>query len=191
RQKARDLKASLADEMSAATATLLSTSDRLTDTQRWRSRTFLAARDSWRLASLRIEARLRTYFQGRLVSHWQEYAREGSVILEIAMRVGYNGAAAPGPGLPSYVPRPLGTDQEAQMRSLVAEIPRSGCGRQPNDAWRRQLLAETPVLRVSAVMDELEPSFLRCGSILTNELLAAAPRGYSTSAHDLIHDLIP
>src|SRR5262249_21299243 len=32
RQKARDLKASLADEMSAATATLLSTSDRLTDT---------------------------------------------------------------------------------------------------------------------------------------------------------------
>ena len=39
--------------------------------------------------------------------------------------------------------------------------------------------------------DNLEESLLQVQQAITADVLAAHPAGYSTTAHDLLHDLIP
>lgn len=182
RQKARALKAELADSVSAATANLLASADRLTEARGSQDREYPTARDEWRLASLRIEATLRTYFDSEQVADWRQFTNHGFVILKIAKRLGTESAAAR-----------LSSKNATQVDQLAARIfnhPQACRGR-PAGAWRERLSGAKPAARVWAFEDGMESYFLGCASARTDALLAGHPKGYSTTTHDLLRDLVP
>jgi len=174
RQKAHELKTSLVTEMTAATAgVLVHSREALTseEPEKVLSRTSV----DWQLSSIRIEQKLRSYFYGTgITDTWHNFS---SVVNYTLARL-------------------LGRDIEAELlrpavRKTFASVHRGGVVRDYRRSMNYvadRLNAPFPrSLEYTAVQREL----LTVEERIAVRVLAADPTGYSTTAHDFFHDLIP
>jgi hypothetical protein len=194
RERALDLKASLVDEISTGTGRTLASAEVLFETfkggevgrrrGRWPesfNRPSRGVRRIWLLPKLKIEGRLRAYFAPELLDQWEDYDYAMLRFLEIA-------------ALEGYINRYLQTADDNTVREgdfyiryWLSEIPMDA---EPRAGIRGDLLNREPSQRrfglfyLERVMLDLEAAF-------TNSLLAAHPRGFSTTRRDLINDLLP
>jgi hypothetical protein len=201
RQKAQELQTAVTAEMAAATASALVGGEAI-----WSGRHINGSRvaDAWSLASLKIEARLHAYFDPQIVTAWQifewfidrfddGYRMQALGSLQAAADTKYDlkpdaAAAAAlvfvtgrdirrGEG-PSFRPRnanPYGIEYRALQYLAIQLHP-----------WM-----ETSKNRFAREAGAVEIALFALEQEIAREVLAAHPKGYSTTARDLIHDLIP
>jgi hypothetical protein len=195
RQKARELKAGLLAEIASATARALTSGENLLrapapPAQRPAVRPAPRAQQAWSVASLQIESRLRAYLP-KTVAGWQTY----SFLIDQALNAAANSAtfgtlasAQPPVRDEELTPR-FGRSAEHAMRVVVrfTRDVRDITGRKVS---RSERTFERGLL-VGSYQDDVEEALLMLEQRLADELLSSHPAGYSTSARDLLHDLVP
>lgn len=177
RQKARELQASLIEDIAVASSEAEATAEAATN-----RKDVEAASNEWQVEQNKVDARLRAYFGASIVDDWKRYADAQGSVLAMALIDSDN--AHP------WVVNPLGTVEKAVMQAHIDTLLKA-----PGDHyWSRQYLDEfagpDPALRGLALtyaQDDLANS----RSIITASILSDSPRGYSTSRRDLWSDLIP
>ena len=193
RQKARELQAAVADSIAVATAQLVATldgvlgardplSERLSVSEvdpRKGDRLLAGAEDEWRVASLRIEARLRTYFGRSLVSEWSKFREASVAYLEAAYVHKFIQDASRDGVTADEQELLLDSEEEAKREYLQEMAAAAPCARALSEPGYGQSLGY-----VGEIM-------LGCASLLTDAVLASHPSGYSTTGRDLINDLVP
>jgi hypothetical protein len=189
RQKARELQASLIEEIAVASseaegaaeagalgtdagseADAAATGVIGTDTQ--------AAWEKWQVEQNKVDARLRAYFDANVVDAWTRYANAQGSVLAIAM-IDSDYATKP---LPTFAASVIQTHLDTLLNAPGIEV------------WTRARIDDfagpDPSLRGLAItyaQDDLANS----RTIVTESILAESPRGYSTSRRDLLSDLLP
>jgi hypothetical protein len=174
RQKARDLKADLVAQMASATATAVVAAHRLApDVDRYpveqpAGEQWLDAQDAWLLANLRLQARLRTYFSDSVVAEWanfREYVNE-------------------------YFFLPGSSLGDKDIESLKKF--RGGLLRMRLDPERAaELVDEWRSGGYWGANEDAGLSLLDNEAAIAARVLDAHTTGYSTTARDLINDLLP
>ena len=160
RQKANEVRASVAYEAASATAQALSDAQEASLAGIWkgssRPSTSPAAKE-WVVASLRIQARLQTYFGRKALERWQLVSRYVSTTLSLA----YGDAAG-------VWAEAIGDSRSA---SLEAQVLRYWDNRVDASALAAAILAEQ--------------------RNVTQGIIGTHVRGYSTTWHDVVSDLLP
>jgi hypothetical protein len=189
RRKAHDLKASLLTDMASATAQALETG---------RSALFVTAKAnpnvtrigpepaairSWTLRSIEIDAKLRAYFPEAVSADWRAYSGAmGFMLANVTRR--YAGG---------YLPRPPATPALSSgligLRYAIGWVYLA----QSEYYSRRHSVSGrfAAEINLAAKYRITERELLKVESQVASEVLAAHPSGFSTSAHDLLRDLVP
>jgi hypothetical protein len=191
RQKAQELKAALVTDMASSTARILASSEA------HRAGRSPTRSGDWLRRSLEIEARLRAYFPKSILHTWQLYsffvgyidpgARSDARTLE------YNEAA---------LERSFETEAQRLLTYLAALAPALNTRTSSGQRYVTSIIVEYPSLspgfrrelqRESGLeaYREFQAVFLDLESEIADEVLAAGPKGYSTTRGDLLRDLIP
>lgn len=174
RQKARDLQASLIEDMSSASArALVAGLDAMRTNQPSSERLHQAERD-WQIAGAEVQARLKAYFAQKVVQSWENYR----LVMSTALWATFHREV-------SFQPRvgPNTTEQDfwdrlAEFRKVLPQgKDKFKANRSDSDAVQGWGL--------------LEPDLELLEYEAEHDVLAAHPRGYSTTWRDLSHDLIP
>ena len=176
RQKAHELKTSLVTEMTAATAAVLVHSREALESP---SRQGALARTSvtWQLASIQIEERLRSYFFGTgITDTWHNFSTVVNYTLARLLRRDVE-AQLLGPSVRKTF--------ASLQRARVVKDYRESMDFITSDREQRDPFGRS--LEYSAVQREL----LTLEERIAVRVLAANPTGYSTTTHDLLHDLLP
>ena len=190
RQKARELQASLIEEIAVASSEAEAGAEAglrgtdadseadaaatagviVTDAQ--------AAWDKWQVEQNKMDARLRAYFDLNVVDAWTRYADAQSSVLAIA-EIDSIYATKP---LPAFAASVIGTHIDTLLKAPG------------NEVWTRTRIDDfagpDPSLRALAItyaQDDLANS----RSIVIASILKESPRGFSTSRGDLLSDLLP
>jgi hypothetical protein len=210
RQKARELQASLITQISTATANALIAGRNLVlrPLTGPRSRAHLISHSAvaaWSSATIRTDARLRAYFPTSVVNSWATYSFDLGVLLENLSNPVNEGFSDSPIYFPPTIPWPRMSEVEArpefqsafraQRKIFQAEelylrhlrLPRSDVDARER---RSDLLGKDALDRVNAYIGA-ETQWLKVEEGINSEILAAHPRGYSTTWSDLVHDLIP
>jgi hypothetical protein len=177
RQKARELQASLIEDIAVASSEAEAAAETATDGE-----DADAAWNEWQVEQNKVDARLRAYFGAKVVDDWKRYADAQGSVLAIAQIDSAN--ARP------WVVKPLGTVESAVIQTHLDTLLKA-----PGDHyWTRQYMDDfagpDPALRGLAItfaQDDLSNT----RSIITAAILAESPRGFSTSRGDLLSDLLP
>jgi hypothetical protein len=218
RQKAHDLKAVMVTDMAASTARALAAGKparAASDTQEVDAK----RRDEWALASVEIEARLRAYFPGSLVAAWQIYAyfvdeirgvdaaqtdatlsraldwmyptRPNEVVIQgradprrhIDWEAGHTAALALAMleqrELKTHAPPP--SSKSVHLRRVFVDVEKRYSRGDFNIEFIRQAHDDR----------DLETQLLGLEEEIATQALRSHLTGYSTSAGDFLHDLIP
>jgi hypothetical protein len=191
RQKAQELKAALVTDMASSTARILASSE-----ARRAGRSPRRSGD-WLRRSFEIEARLRAYFPKSILHTWQLYsffvgyidpgARSDERTLQ------YNEAALEGS---------LETEARRLLTYLAALTAALNTKTSYLQRYTASIIVEDPILSPGFRRElrgrsgpeayrEFLSVFLDLESEIADEVLAAGPKGYSTTRGDLLRDLIP
>jgi hypothetical protein len=184
RQKARELKASMVSDIAAATAGALTAGYDSLFTKKLDYPgpdlgPVTPAESAWSTASIQIDAKLRAYFSQQIVEDWRYYSVIVENIFLALVGPSYDRGSLP---LPTRGTRLAGLDAAngSLMRAMVARA------RYVHDRHRRGHPED-----VTNHYIRFERQILRLEAEVADEVLAAHPSGYSTSAHDLFRDLTP
>ena len=199
RQKATEFKSALVADMAAASARALNGGESV-----WAGKEVDKNQlgDDWAVASLQIEARLHAYFDRKVVDAWRVYA------WSVDRYAGANRLQADSD---LRLANKEGWALDVRAADVAAEVlgignrQRPGRGGKPHFtavsvageqglAGLEEYLSTRSPLRFYRTI--LAPTFipavlLRFEEEIGSEVLAAHVRGYSTTTHDLLHDLIP
>jgi hypothetical protein len=202
RKRARELQALVAEDITSASARVLTTGrDSLFHTAFSRTGRSLPRQlglvplsDSergWSIATLQIEAKLRAYFPNHTLASWRGYSDFMIETLSIASgRV--VGIAASVPDLaitpPGKLPGAWYERLSEAERSLVKAQVRF---RVAYDAHPDMTSLQLPAVRLLRAYNNVAGQLLAVEEQIASDVLASHPRGYTTSAHDFFHDLIP
>jgi hypothetical protein len=190
RQKARDLKAAIADQIATATARTVVTGIDAARAQGTEARRHYVsrARAFWRPASLRIEMRLRAYFPASMATEWERLVLEiDDFLVNVCAK-----ASPPGRAIQSDL---TDNDRRANIAGWFESFSRS----QPlpeslaGQSFRAIALIATSVNaegRALVVEAGGELMFAKADK-MTAVLFDAHPVGFSTSRRDLLLDLLP
>jgi len=197
RQKAQDLRAAVVADMASATAHALNGGEAIWSGNPVDRQHVL---DEWAVASLEVETRLRAYFDEKLVRAWQAYNW-----LIVRFDDAHTGAAEA--ALEEASTPTIRLDASvADAIAVVFSVGNSASAHPPDfstadgieESGRGRL--EAYVSTDSTVGFPLEPklkaslaenALLRLEQAIAHEVLEAHPKGYSTTAHDFFHDLVP
>jgi hypothetical protein len=201
KQKAHALTSALVADMASATAHALTGGAAI-----WAGRPVDKAKiaDAWSLESMQIEARLDAYFEQRVVTAWQVYSWFVDRFVD-----GYRAEAwtnlieAAENGFPLE-------PEAADLLGLVYATGRYGSvGAKLTFAPRIRSARSDEFRALGELRKKLRPSLefyknryvplpriiegllFRVDQEIAREVLAAHVNGYSTTTHDLVHDLIP
>jgi hypothetical protein len=180
RQRARDLKAGLVAEIASAT------SQALVQSREAKQRDFSHAipngtlagfrgyellEDSWLRESIRIESEIRAYLPHKLFDTWRQYDNTIEGLFQLA-------ASHVGPvELQYFADYNLGVRRAALKRDL---------------AWlAAKGTTRNVVSNKESAFSEIVNGVEDREQTVTDAILSAHVAGYSTTTHDLIHDLIP
>jgi hypothetical protein len=173
RQRAHDLKASLIEDMSTASARALVAGLDAIRTRQSASERLHRTEQDWQIAGVEVQAKLRAYFPQAVVQTWENYRFVMSAALWAAfhrevVRV-----------TPSQFP------SERQALLGLTELGKAlGKGKSKFKAYG----SRSDAIQGWALLDsDLELLEYKA----EHDVLAAHPRGYSTTWRDLLHDLIP
>jgi hypothetical protein len=203
RQKARALQTSLVTRISTTTAEALAAGRNLLLRRSKISGKPAKALASnpgaaaWSSASIQTEAQLRAYFPESVVDSWATYSYDLGVFLQ--------NLATPDTGFasPIYFPATIpwakmdaiekGHEYQAagraQTQTLQAQTRYFRHLRGHNeDRWE---LLERDLIDVINGYSTAEAHWLKVEEGINSEILAARPRGFSTTGSDLFHELIP
>jgi hypothetical protein len=207
RQKAHALEAAIVAEISAATAHALTQSrdtafeanagtSRSRDIRRLGIAPLSPTAREWSVNTLQIEAKLRAYFSPRVVSLWRIYSTYMNVV--IADTTGEQASSDPRPlFVGSFTPA---ESEAAFAPPFAAALPlvRSfelAIAHYHADSTHR---TEGGTKHLQSDARELLGAYLKTADeILTHEqtvargILADHPKGYSTSFHDFLRNLVP
>lgn len=190
RQKARELKAAIADEIASATARTLGAGVYVARAQQAQARRdrFVNARAFWRPASLRIEMKLKAYFPASMADEWKQLVLKiDDFLLNVCAR-----ASPPGQPFASDLTASSRRDNIAAwfesssklrplpkiLQSLTpSEIAHTATG---GDAEDRAYVIEAGEEWMFAETDKMAAV-----------LFDAHPAGFSTGRRDLLRDLVP
>lgn len=190
RQKARELKAAIADEIASATARTLGAGVYVARAQQAQARRdrFVNARAFWRPASRRIETKLKAYFPASMADEWKQLVLDIDDFLENVC------ARASPPG------QPFKSDLSASSRraNIAAWFESSSKLRPLPDRLQNRTPSE---IAHSATRDNAEDrvEVIDAGGEwmfaetdkMTAVLFNAHPAGFSTNRRDLLRDLVP
>jgi hypothetical protein len=180
RQKARDLKVSLAQEISTGTARTLG--DGIAAAMVGDDvRPILTA---WEVARLNVEAKLRLYFGDAITQRWHDY----STSVRMLVRTFQLNAPLLRAIAQEHASR---VERAATYNSLTRSLGEVGVDR--DDAlWDIPRLITSPIVANRDLGTELlKTEFLRRADVLMTDLLRSHPAGFSTTRGDLLHDLLP
>jgi hypothetical protein len=190
RQKARELKAAIADQIATATARTLSAGVYVARAQQAEARRdrFVNARAFWRPASLRIEMNLKAYFPAAMADEWKQLVLDiDDFLLNVCAR-----ASPPGQPFKSDLTASSRRDNIAawfDSSSKLRPLPRILQNLTPSeiahDATRGN--AEDRAVVVEAGGEWLFAKTDKMAAVLFD----AHPAGFSTSRRDLLGDLLP
>lgn len=172
RQKARQLKVSIVREMASATGsavTDLRGQAAVLRGERYPVTGKLGPKE-WSVASLRIQAVLSAYFGPDVVGRWVSFSEYMDVAFNMAY--GHDVTSTDWGLIRSGPPDARPPRRSRHLERLLARF-----GKAPFSWYPQYFL--------------LEAGLLHEEETITSTILAAHPVGYSTTAHDLIHDLIP
>jgi hypothetical protein len=190
RQKARELQASLIEEIAVASseaegAAEAGASGLDADSEAVAAATAGAivtdaqiAWEKWQVEQNKVDARLRAYFDLNVVDAWTRYANGQSSVLAIAAIDR------------DYATKPLPTFAASVIQAHIDELLKAP----GTEVWTLKFIDDfagpDPSLRELAItyaQDDLTNS----RTIVTESILADSPRGFSTSRGDLLSDLLP
>jgi hypothetical protein len=190
RQKARDLKAAIADQIATATVRTVDAGVDVARAQEVeaRRRHIARARALWRPASLRVEMKLRAYFPASMAAEWERFVLDiDDFLLNVCAK-----ASPPGKALQSDL-------TDADRRANIAGWFEASSRREPLPEGLRSrsfgeiagnATGQDAESRADVVADGAELMFSKTDK-MTAALLDAHPAGFSTSRRDLLRDLIP
>ncbi len=174
RQKARDLQASLIEDMSSASArALVAGVDAMRTSQPSSERLHQAERD-WQIAGVEVQARLKAYFAQKVVQSWENYRLVMSTALWAAFHREVFSQLQVGPNTAEQ----RAWDGLAELKKVLPQ----GKGRFKAYRSSSDAVQGWGLLESDLELLEYEAE---------HDVLAAHPRGYSTTWRDLSHDLIP
>jgi hypothetical protein len=190
RQKARDLKAAIADQIATATARTVVTGIDAARAQGTEARRHYVARARafWRPASLRIEMRLRAYFPASMATEWERLVLEiDDFLVNVCAK-----ASPPGRAIQSDL---TDNDRRANIAGWFESFSRS----QPLPESLNGQSSRAIALIATSVNAEGRALVVEAGGELmfakadkmTTVLFDAHPAGFSTSRRDLLQDLLP
>jgi hypothetical protein len=190
RQKARELKAAIADQIATATARTVGQSVYVARAQQTQARSHrvVNARAFWVPASLRIEMKLRAYFPASMASEWKRFVAD---IDDFLLNVSAN-ASPPGQPLESDL-----TDEG--RRANIAGWFEFLSKTQPLPESLRPLRFKDIAHDATGVNADDRARVVEAGGALmfaktekmTAVLFDGDPAGFSTSRRDLLRDLLP
>ena len=195
RQRALDLKTGLVSQISIATGRSITSAETLFETYNGKSATFeertsriapgLPLRRRWLADSLKIEGKLRAYFSPGVYAHWRVF---NNAMVNFFYIAGVEGrmnrvrrqAERKNPGEPG----PLNAYDKLSLEGYLSRFPDRPGLRSLGLLGVRLTDRRIGFLGLEGVLLDKEAAF-------TNLLLAAEPRGFSTTRRDLINDLLP
>jgi len=205
RQKARGLQASLVAQISTETADALAGGRNLLlrrSKSVGRPAKALASNPvtaAWSTASIQTEARLRSYFPESVVDSWATYSYDLGVFLQ-NLATPDAGFAGPTPiYFPPTIPwAKLNAVEEGReyQAAFLAEKQTS----KAQERYFRQLRGHYEEKQQALDRDLIDvvngystagARWIKVEEGINSQILAARPRGYSTTWRDLFHDLIP
>jgi hypothetical protein len=184
RQKAHELKAALVVDMASATARALTDGENLLYSPAPTTARPSPALQNWSRESLQIEARLRAYLPAAAVDEWDTYA----VLVDNGLAVAGNTPASDLRGL-TAMPRDARYHQSRAYESAWSAAWIS-LDRFFRDSFSLLFVRGDSADRVTAYA-KLEGNLVKVNQVVAAEVLRSHLDGYSTTSHDLIHDLIP
>jgi len=205
RQKEHALKAVVVADMGKDSAQALVGGEEIWSGQKLSSGQRAQIGKQWELAALEMEARLRTYFSASVVRSWEVYswavdrfidARNVSASAELQDAVAKDSVLDPGvvnataalialseypwgPG-PAFLPDPK--TQNSDTRNITA------LKRMLSPQLRADEAAFSHTL---AKWTALEKRLLALEQAVADQVLRSHAEGFSTTGHDLLHDLMP
>jgi hypothetical protein len=190
RQKVRELKAAIADEIAIATARTLGAGVYVARAQQTQARSdrVANARAFWVPASLRIEMKLRAYFPASMANEWKQFVGE---IDDFLLNVSAN-ASPPGQPLTSDrtdVVRRANIEGWFDFRSSTETLRGSVRGLSPSEIadYAMGVNAEERAGVVEAGGALMFAKTEKMAAVLFD----ADPAGFSTSRRDLLRDVLP
>jgi hypothetical protein len=190
RQKARELKAAIADEIATATARTLGAGVYVARAQEPRARRerFFDARAFWRPASRRIEMKLRAYFPASMASEWEGLVADIDDFL-------LNVCATASPPGQLFVSDQTNFSRRANIAGWFEFISRTRpLPKNVRFLSFSQIAGNATGVNVQDRADVVEAGgdwmFAETDK-MTAVLFDAHPAGFSTSRRDLIRDLVP
>ena len=164
RQKAGELKAALVAEMATATGRAVLDAQAFTyasASTRPSASANAASLNEWSVAALEIRARLDAYFGPAAVDAWEEVTGYVNATLSRAYRRNFQDAFIPG--------RRSATTPPGRLQDLYGEFYGGN----------------------ETVIDELAAELLAQEESVARSILRMNVRGYSTTSHDILSDLLP
>jgi hypothetical protein len=190
RQKARDLKAAIADQIATATVRVVDSGVDVARAQEREARRghIARARALWRPASSRVEMKLRAYFPAGMAAEWERLVLDiDDFLLNVCAK-----ASPPGQALQSDL---TDNDRRAHIAGWFEASSRSeplpvGLRSRSFGEIARKATGQDAAARADVVANGAELMFSRTDK-MTAALLDAHPAGFSTNRRDLLRDLVP
>lgn len=199
RQKSHELKSEIVSEIAASSAQALLGGEAVWNKQRVNRR---AVAERWSLANLKIQARLHAYFDQPIVDAWRVYAwmiarfaGSDPPMAEEGLLAAYPTAVYHSGGQPAHLSRAASANAKEVM--LYAKFlpyifaSKHILEQQAVDRLMQQLGISDPNEYIPGHFRNVEYSLLLFEGEIVDEVLAAHVSGYSTTTHDLLHDLTP
>lgn len=207
RQKVNELKAALIADMATASAKALSDSEHIWETKNTVVRS--QAVRAWSLKSLELEARLRAYFSPEVVAKWNFYSY---AVHRLLGSESVSGQLSAGPvfsfdrgrdWLDSITPESRTGDVIGTTGLLIALLDFDRSSKRPflTDSHREYFGQVVSIegggqyqgtkINPQTAFASYEGDVFSLGTEITENILDAHARGYSTTKSDLIHDLLP
>jgi hypothetical protein len=196
-RKVHELKTSLVTEMTAATAHALTAARSSIFRARYVERRdhlgintgpVPTAVTDWSIASTRVDAKLRAYLSASVLNDWRAYSL---LMTDVLDRVYAEEGSVEPESLPSLGSRIEGLRSYKAVRVALKRLERRQSDfyaqRRNKTGWRRFFAAS----RVGEKYRILKRQLLLVQAEVANEVLDAHLAGYSTSARDLLRDLVP
>lgn len=183
RQKARELKAAIADEIAIDTSRMISAGFDVAQAQKAqvRSRRYSAAYGFWDPASLRMSIRLRAYFPRNIVERWSAFSYGVKRYLQAC-----DEASPPG--------QPFDTTISTRRTDLADWLRHYTMGHaMDQDTIEADVLDATgnrPDDRLGVIYTGRIWLLAKANTLITS-LFAAHTAGFSTTRGDLLRDLLP
>jgi hypothetical protein len=204
RQKAHELQASIVTDMATATAQVLGEGEALHASGRALAGNEGSRSIEWSRARLQMEARLHAYFPSEIVETWQLYSYFVSFFEPAAHTAGEGSYALDAAA--DYQHR-LENSARPSSDALIESVHDLAIAAAILDRSRRNedvlgtvfypmrgdnyLIAQYSRLPIKQKYNQFEVGLLNLESIIADQVLAANPKGYSTTLGDLLHDLVP